>query len=255
MDRYNFSIENVKQYFSLLFNILRNTTKQNEKDTYFSMIFEFLTYKSGRIFLKKFKDFTIVSLEKAISIMLEIKDSENEVRINFRKNISRFLSVNKDIFYQHSLDFILYIGTENTINITSNKNIDCLNEIEKQMIKCKEKNKKYLIMLIKSEIEKGNIEPYKPFKCDYKLAEIITCKKITDDIIKEVGCDVKMEVDNINNILNVNIFNEYSYDFKIKNIYSIIIELKNELNNSLINNLYNIGFCRDISILISSFIY
>jgi hypothetical protein len=112
--------------------------------------------------------------------------------------------------------------------------------------------------IVRREIEvSSDIESNSFFRCNnYKVIERLTGEKVTDYITKKIGANISIKYSDVNDVTLVYVFDgiiNHEFTFNI-NMIEMIGELKKEIRKDTSQALYDVGYCKDISCLISQYI-
>jgi len=125
---------------------------------------------------------------------------------------------------------------------------------------CKEEEKRQSAVfrnIIRRELEKDTIiNPRVSFKCDYKLAELMTGSKITNKMTQIFGSSVELDYDE--ELMNVTVYifdGDVNHHIVVRaDMRAMITEIKKEIRKDMAECLYDSGFCKDIAGMISTYV-
>lgn len=125
---------------------------------------------------------------------------------------------------------------------------------------CKEEEKRQSAVfrnIIRRELEKDTIiKPRVSFKCDYKLVEMMTGSKITNEMTQIFGSSVELDYDE--ELMNVSVYifdGDFNHHIVVRaDMRAMITEIKKEIRKDMTQCLYDSGFCKDIAGMISTYV-
>jgi hypothetical protein len=139
--------------------------------------------------------------------------------------------------------------------------LSLLKEKSKHLEESKEETEKIQIdalrNIVRREIElSSDIESNSFFRCEYRVAEHLTGEPVTEYITKKIGASISIKFSDGNDDVSVYVFDGtriHEIDFNI-NMREMIEKLKKEIRKDNLQALYDLGYCRDIAVMISEYV-
>lgn len=139
--------------------------------------------------------------------------------------------------------------------------LSLLKEKSKHLEESKEETEKNQIdalrNIVRREIElSSDIESNSFFRCEHRIAEHLTGEPVTEYITKKIGASISIKFSDGNDDVSVYVFDGtriHEIDFNI-NMREMIEKLKKEIRKDNLQALYDLGYCRDIAVMISEYV-
>ena len=139
--------------------------------------------------------------------------------------------------------------------------LSLLKEKSKHLEESKEETEKIQIdalrNIVRREIElSSDIESNSFFRCEYRVAEHLTGEPVTEYITKKIGASISIKFSDGNDDVSVYVFDGtriHEIDFNI-NMREMIEKLKKEIRKDNSQALYDLGYYRDIAVMISEYV-
>ena len=101
------------------------------------------------------------------------------------------------------------------------------------------------------------IKPGVSFKCDYEIVELLTGKKITNEMTQKFGANIEVKYDE--ELMNVSVYvfdGEVNHEIVVRaDMRKMIPDIYKEIRKDTAQCLYDSGFCRDIAGVIAAYVY